>query len=518
VRPPRAPISVLLALLAAGAGLWGCQGLPGAREPAASQDEKRAYASALSSLVDDPQGTQRALEEFLHSYPQSPLADDARMRLGEIAQTRGDTEEALRQYGAVVRDHPGGDRADAARVEMARLELAQGNAEAAAVAVQRVRLNRLSSAERRVAYGVLAAVAPQPDEKLRWLSRVRGAETDDEAVARVDVEIDDLLAQMDSAQLASAAEQIGREIPAARAWLEASQRALDAGDLERSREWLDRASRLPLAPPYQARLTTVSERLRLREAGPVPDVELPSFAQVASTPSPDLSEVQGTLGVVLPLSGRFASFGEASLQGVLLSAGVFGSEDGDGSHGHGPRMRVLIRDSAGRPEQAATAVRELADAGVVAIVGPLLSGECEAAAAAAESAGVPLLTLTAREEVSAARPHVFRVRTMPREEVETLVDYSMHHLGAQRFAILYPGDAYGRGLRRLFWKAVEQRGGVVVGIASYDPDATDFGEPIRKLVGYSLLSGPSRSGTTWSAGRGASRPRRRRRCARRPRR
>jgi ABC-type branched-subunit amino acid transport system substrate-binding protein len=161
---------------------------------------------------------------------------------------------------------------------------------------------------------------------------------------------------------------------------------------------------------------------------------------------------------------------------------VFGGEP------DGARAQVLIRDSAGRPEQAARAVRELADAGVVAIVGPILRGESEAAAEAAEAAGVPLLVLTAHEEVMAGRQSVFRVRTRPAEEVEALADHAIREVGAQRFAILYPRDAYGRGLRQLFWEAVERRGGEVVAVASYDPDATDFGGPIRRLLGFELLT------------------------------
>jgi ABC-type branched-subunit amino acid transport system substrate-binding protein len=189
----------------------------------------------------------------------------------------------------------------------------------------------------------------------------------------------------------------------------------------------------------------------------------------------------GSIGVVLPLSGRFAGFGEETLQGILLAAGVFGEENA--------AVRVAIRDSAGRPERAAAGVRDLArDEKVVAIVGPLLAGECEAAARAADDEGIPLVTLTHRPEVARDRPHVFRVRTMPQEEVQTLVDHSMRNLGALTFAILYPRDAYGRGLRDLFWDVVEERGGEIVGVASYEPDATDFGDPIRRLVGYVLLT------------------------------
>jgi hypothetical protein len=176
VREQPARLGIIVVSILAGLVFQGCQALPGASEPAASEAERNAYAQALSRQVDDPEGTERALEDFLRVYPQSPLGDDARMRLGEMAQARGDSDAALRQYSALVRDFPSGDRADAARVEMARLELAQGNLGAAATAIERVKLNRLSSAERRLAYGVLAEVAEDPVEELRWLSRVRGAE------------------------------------------------------------------------------------------------------------------------------------------------------------------------------------------------------------------------------------------------------------------------------------------------------------------------------------------------------
>jgi ABC-type branched-subunit amino acid transport system substrate-binding protein len=72
--------------------------------------------------------------------------------------------------------------------------------------------------------------------------------------------------------------------------------------------------------------------------------------------------------------------------------------------------------------------------------------------------------------------------------VELLVEHAMGELAAHRFGILYPRDAYGRGLRSLFWEAVEARGGEIVAVASYEPSATDFGGPIRSLLGYDLLT------------------------------
>ncbi len=478
-RRARAAVGVALAAVAVA---LGCAGAPSPRARQASDDETRAYAEALATLVDDPAATERALERFLTEHPQSVLADDAAARLGELAVARGDADAALRHYGWVEQNHPDGDRVDATRVEMVRLELARGNRAAAASRMRRVRLSRLSSAERRVAFRVLADSSDDPVAKLRWLARVRGAETDEDVLALVDVEIDEQITQLDRPDLVSAADQIGREIPAGRALLEAADRALDAGDVETAQPLVHRASRLPLAPAYRARLTTVSERLRLQEEGPVDVAALPTLAEALARAAPSVDGAVGTIGVVVPLSGRFARYGEESLQGVLLAAGVFGESVG------GRRVRVLVRDTGGRPESAALAVRELAAEDVVAIVGPLLKGECEAAAGAAEDAGVPLLALTAREEVAAWRPYVFRVRTRPEEEVQTLVHHAIRRLGAQRFAILYPRDSYGLGLRRLFWRAVEEQGGRIVGVASYDPDATDFEKPIRHLVGYSFLT------------------------------
>jgi ABC-type branched-subunit amino acid transport system substrate-binding protein len=57
----------------------------------------------------------------------------------------------------------------------------------------------------------------------------------------------------------------------------------------------------------------------------------------------------------------------------------------------------------------------------------------------------------------------------------------------RRIAILHPRDAFGRGQKDLFWQAAEARGAAVVGVASYEPRATDFADPIRRLTGHLLL-------------------------------
>ena len=462
-----------------------CAGLPG-REPAASEEERRAYAAALVPLASNPKEATRRLEAFVAAHPESPLVDDASLRLAELARGRGDLDAAARSYRKVIVEHPGGDRADSARLGLARLELSRGNRAAADSVLRPMRLARLSPEERQQAYRAYADLATDPGDRLRWLVRVRAGESGADAVASVDAEIDRAMLEMDAAALARAAADVGPDPPAGRLLLRAAELELQSGDFERAERTLERASRLPLVPEDAPRLRSLEARVKLRSSaragGAALQEALPTLEEASRRGAGSTRGAAGTLGVVLPLSGRLARFGEESLQGVLLAAGVFGSDD------DGRRIRVVIRDSGGDPQRTALAVAELAaNPDVVGIVGPLLSAESELAAAAATAAGIPLVSLAARDETAPDGSQVFRVRAVPREEVALVVDHAMGELGAHRFAILYPRDAYGRGLHKLFWEAVEERGGTIAAVASYDPELNDFGGPIRSLLGYDLL-------------------------------
>jgi ABC-type branched-subunit amino acid transport system substrate-binding protein len=157
------------------------------------------------------------------------------------------------------------------------------------------------------------------------------------------------------------------------------------------------------------------------------------------------------------------------------------------------QVRLIVRDSAGDPDRAAAMVRELEkDSEIVAIVGPIFTDESTAAAAAAEDSGIPLVSLSHREEVSAGRSQVFRTRTTPSDEVNVLVDHAFDELGASRFAVLYPQNRYGRGMRKLYWDAVTARGGKIVAASSYDGEATDFSRAIKDMIGYRFITDPER--------------------------
>jgi len=474
--------------------LLGCGGTRWSVAANLTAEEQQEYSRALTVLGADRASGIEALEAFVDRFPRSHLADDASLRLAELALEDGRESDALQHLSWVIRRHPKGDRSDLARIEFARLQRARGHPASAYRTATQIRLSLLESEERRQAHRLLADLAAENGKtaaQLRWLSRVRADQADEQAAARIDGEIEQLLLTMNAEELEEAAEQLGKRVPAAAVRLRQAELALGAGDPAGAEAALAHASKLPLTDDDVVRLAALENALR-GGPGPRSDLlaELPSIEDIQIEILPDPTTTSGTLGVVLPLSGSFAAYGEESLLGILLAVGAF---DTDASGGRS-QIRVLVRDSGGSAAGAARGVRSLAEEpGLLAIIGPLLAEEAESAAEAAEDEAVPLIALTQREEVARNRPHVIRLGSSPRLEAELLADYALRELGYRRFAILYPRDSYGTALRAAFWDAVEARGGSVVGVAAYDPEATDFAEPIRSIIGYQFLSGGERA-------------------------
>jgi ABC-type branched-subunit amino acid transport system substrate-binding protein len=471
----------ILATLWLALGLFGCATLGGGGEQAEDAADRQAYEAALALRGQDRAAAAKALEAFLRDRPESPRLVRAGLALARLRLDEGDQSGAVRTLHAVLLDQPQGDGSDEARLVLARLERERGRTSVAWRVASAIRPEELEPAQRSQALRLLvdlAAARHDPVSQMRWLAALRADAADADAVALVDVEIDALAVGLAPDELSAAAAAVGPRIPAARLELDAAERALGNGNLAFARAAFGRAAALPLAPQDAAHLARVEARLREVDPEFVPPAPggtpPPAGALAATTPTGPLD----TLGVVLPLTGPFARFGQRSLEGVLLAAGIF-EDDPAG----GPGFRIELRDAGGKAAQAEQAVRELAaDPSVGAVVGPLLAEPSEAAARAADELGIPLLALTPREDVTAGRSHVIRLGATPRAEAEALATYATESLGARRFGILAPDDAYGRGLGELFRAAVQAHGGQVVASASYPAGAPDVTPMLRTIA------------------------------------
>jgi ABC-type branched-subunit amino acid transport system substrate-binding protein len=204
-------------------------------------------------------------------------------------------------------------------------------------------------------------------------------------------------------------------------------------------------------------------------------------------PSPD-SDVAGegvaaeqgvnpeVVGCLLPLTGSFGLYGQEVLNGAELALARLAEQRAS--------VQLIVKDTRGSAEEAASLVEDLVTSHkVISVIGPLASRSVLSAAKKAQALGVPIITLTQREEITAEGEMVFQNFLTPAVEVERLLQKATRHLGFSRFAILYPDSAYGRTLMTLFWDKAEEAGGSITAVESYQPEETDFAVQIKKMVG-----------------------------------
>lgn len=182
-----------------------------------------------------------------------------------------------------------------------------------------------------------------------------------------------------------------------------------------------------------------------------------------------------TIGCLFPLSGKYEAFGGKALRGVELALDQFVA-----SHEDVP-IRVVIKDTKGDPDTAVEAVLELEQEGVAAVIGPILTAH--AASEVAQARGIPMITLTQKDNIAETGDYIFRNFLTPEMQIKTTVSYAVNDLNLERFAILYPDEKYGTTYMNLFWDEVISYGGELVGVESYAPTSSDFAEPIKKLTG-----------------------------------
>jgi len=193
------------------------------------------------------------------------------------------------------------------------------------------------------------------------------------------------------------------------------------------------------------------------------------------------------IGCLLPLSGSFALYGQEVLNGIELGMNIFNQQE------KGRSVELVIKDTKGNAEGAIAGLEELVNnENVTIIMGPLASVESTAAAKKAQELGVPIITFTQKEGITNEGDMVFRNFLTPSKEVEALLNRAINEMGMRKFAIFYPDKTYGQTYKDIFREKVKSMGGTITAIESYKPDATDFADGIKKILG-SNYTGPDPS-------------------------
>jgi branched-chain amino acid transport system substrate-binding protein len=185
--------------------------------------------------------------------------------------------------------------------------------------------------------------------------------------------------------------------------------------------------------------------------------------------SNSLTPARPVVGCLLPLSGSYAEYGNRVKTGMELAA-------------QETHLDLEYRDCP-NPAQAARMVQELSqDPRIVALLGPLTSGDAQAAAEAAQAASIPLIGLSQKQDLTAAGSEVFQAFLTPLLQVRALLHYTINERGLKSYAMFTPDSAYGQAMAKIFEDELVAQGGTLVSQATYPPDTQDFSQALNPLL------------------------------------
>ncbi|MGE4432082.1 MAG: penicillin-binding protein activator [Sphingobium sp.] len=119
------------------------------------------------------------------------------------------------------------------------------------------------------------------------------------------------------------------------------------------------------------------------------------------------------------------------------------------------------------------------------ILGPLTSDEVKATAPAARKANVPIISFS--NDASVAGNGVYILGYSPAQSVERIVGYARSR-GMSNFAALVPAGVYGERAGTAMLRAVEQAGGTVVAMESFQRSSGSITAAIKKIpAGYDAV-------------------------------
>jgi branched-chain amino acid transport system substrate-binding protein len=179
------------------------------------------------------------------------------------------------------------------------------------------------------------------------------------------------------------------------------------------------------------------------------------------------------IGFFMSMTGRDASFGEASLKGARLA--VDGLNSGGGVLGR--RVELMVEDDRSLAGESATAAKKLISRDrVVALVGECSSARTLEAAPVAQAAGIPLVSpASTSPRVTQVGDAIFRVCFVDSFQGDVIATFARRRLGLARAALLVDSTApYSVGLADYFSRRFTALGGEVVASQKYSGADTDF--------------------------------------------
>ncbi len=175
------------------------------------------------------------------------------------------------------------------------------------------------------------------------------------------------------------------------------------------------------------------------------------------------------------LSGNDADFGKSTKKGVELAMDDLQSAK-QGMIG-GMRVRVVVEDDQGKPEEAATVVQKLVNQDrVIGVIGEVASSRSMAAGPICQKAGVPMISPSSTNpKVTEVGDYIFRMCFIDPFQGTVMAKFTAEYLKLKKVAILTDmKNEYSVGLTEFFKQVFVPLGGEIVAEQTYASGDQDF--------------------------------------------
>lgn len=186
------------------------------------------------------------------------------------------------------------------------------------------------------------------------------------------------------------------------------------------------------------------------------------------------------IGTVLRLSIG-AEDGIPARRGVELAVDEVNKAGGI----NGSKVDLIVENEKDSPAEAVNAVKKLIEVDkVIAIIGPMTSGDMMAAGKIANDAKVVAISPTATTPaLSGYGASLCRGCSRIDKQAEVLTDYVVKNWKPKTVAIFFSNEPYGKGCAGVFSKFFEKNGIKVVATESFNRGSRDFKAELTKIKG-----------------------------------
>jgi branched-chain amino acid transport system substrate-binding protein len=194
-------------------------------------------------------------------------------------------------------------------------------------------------------------------------------------------------------------------------------------------------------------------------------------ALIGFSPVPAADPVK--VGVILPLTGEQAKFGEIERNSFLMALEEINKAGG----AQGRKIDLLIEDDTGKPDVGRSAVEKLISQDkVIVLTGGYSSSVTYAVAGAAQQRKVPFLVTTGSADRITEQKwdHVFRINPPVSEYPKALLGFLQEVVKPKSVAILYENTLFGQSGSKEFAANCEEAGYKVLLKEGYEAGAVDF--------------------------------------------